>query len=148
MNPEQLAVACAESMFANDRASKLLGMEIDSVTPGEARMRMTVREDMLNGHDVCHGGYIFSLADSCFAFACNSRNDNTLAAGARIEFLAPGRLGDVLQANATEIALGGRTGIYDVVVTNQDGVRLALFRGNSHRISGNLVDPETGESKL
>jgi acyl-CoA thioesterase len=148
MNPDQLAAASAESMFANDRASKLLGMEIDSVTPGRARMRMTVREDMLNGHDVCHGGYIFALADSCFAFACNSHNNNTLAAGARIEFLAPGRLGDVLEATATEIALGGRTGIYDVVVANQDGVRLALFRGNSHRIKGNLVDPETGESLL
>lgn len=146
MNPEELAAVCAESMFSNDRASKSLGMVIEMTGPGTSRMSMPVREDMLNGHDVCHGGFIFALADSCFAFACNSHNHNTLAAGARIEFLAPAKLGDTLEAAGSEVALGGRTGIYDVVVNNQHGQRIALFRGNSHRIKGNLVATDTGET--
>ena len=144
-SPEELAAACAESMYRNDRASKLLGMEIERVGPGEAHMVMTVKEDMLNGHDVCHGGFIFSLADSSFAFACNSQNFNTLAAGARVEFLAPGKLGDVLRASATVVSQGRRAGVYDVVVTNQHGKTIALFRGNSQRIGGHLVEPVEGE---
>jgi acyl-CoA thioesterase len=145
MNPEQLASACAEAMYSNDRASQALGMVIESTGPGTSRMSMPVREDMLNGHDVCHGGFIFALADSSFAFACNSHNHSTLAAGARIEFLAPARAGDTLEAVATEQALGGRTGIYDIVVSNQLGQKIALFRGNSHRIKGRLVDTDTGD---
>ncbi len=148
MNADELAAACANSMFANDRASKELGMTIDATGPGYSRMSMTVREDMLNGHDVCHGGFIFALADSAFAFACNSHNNNTLAAGARIEFLAPGKLGDRLEAEANEVSRAGRTGVYDVVVNNQHGERVALFRGNSHQIRGNLVDTDTGEALL
>ena len=147
MNPEQLASACADTMYSNDRASQELGMVIESCGPGTASMSMRVREDMLNGHEVCHGGFIFTLADSCFAFACNSHNYNTLAAGARIEFLAPARAGDTLEAVAAEVALGGRTGVYDVVVNNQHGQNIALFRGNSHRISGQLVNPDTGAAQ-
>ncbi len=101
---------------------------------------------MLNGHDVCHGGFIFSLADSAFAFACNSQNHNTVAAGARVEFLLSGSAGDVLTAVAQKISQGGRTGVYDVVVTNQSGRTIALFRGNSHRIGGALVEELTGEA--
>jgi acyl-CoA thioesterase len=145
MDAEQIARACADAMYANDRASAALGMEIEEMAEGRAVMGMTVREDMVNGHDLCHGGLIFSLADSAFAFACNSQNFNTVAAGARIEFLAAGRLGDRLTAVAEQVSQGGRTGIYDVVVSNQDNKTVALFRGNSHRIGGALVDERTGE---
>ncbi len=145
MDAEQIARACADAMYANDRASAALGMQIEDMAEGRAVMGMTVREDMVNGHDLCHGGLIFSLADSAFAFACNSQNFNTVAAGARIEFLAAGRLGDRLTAVAEQISQGGRTGIYDVVVSNQDNKTVALFRGNSHRIGGALVDATTGE---
>jgi acyl-CoA thioesterase len=99
-------------------------------------MRMRVREDMLNGHGTCHGGYIFMLADSAFAFACNSHNFNTVGAGCTIDYLAPGRAGDVLVAEAVEQALSGKTGVYDVVVTDTDGRKVALLRGKSHRVAG------------
>ena len=145
MDAEQIARACADAMYANDRASAALGMQIEDMAEGRAVMGMTVREDMVNGHELCHGGLIFSLADSAFAFACNSQNFNTVAAGARIEFLAAGRLGDRLTAVAEQIIQGARTGIYDVVVTNQENKTVALFRGNSHRIGGALVDATTGE---
>ncbi len=145
MDPDQLAKACAETMYASDRASSALGMEIVEVTVGRAVMAMTVRDDMVNGHDLCHGGLIFSLADSAFAFACNSHNLNAVAAGARVEFLAPARLGDRLTAVARQLSQGGRTGVYDVVVSNQQNKTVALFRGNSHRIGGTLVDESTGE---
>jgi acyl-CoA thioesterase len=148
LDAQQLAEAAAAAMWAGDRASQAMGMRIESVTPGRAVLSMTVREDMVNGHDLCHGGYIFALADSAFAFACNSENHNTVAAGARIEFLAPGRLGDRLSATATQVHQGKRTGLYDVTVCNQDGRTLAIFRGNSHRIGGALVDPQTGDSLL
>lgn len=145
MDANQIARACADAMWANDRASVALGMEIVEVSAGRAVMTMTVREDMVNGHDICHGGLIFTLADSAFAFACNSENHNTVAAGARVEFLAPGSLGDRLTAVAEQVSQGGRTGIYDVSVSNQLGKTVALFRGNSHRIGGALVDATTGE---
>ena len=148
LSKQQLAEACAEAMWADDRASQGLGMVIENVTPGRSELAMTVREDMVNGHSICHGGFIFTLADSAFAFACNSENFNTVAAGVRIEFLAPAKLGDRLSAHAEQVHQGRRTGVYDVVVTNQDGRKLAIFRGNSHRISGALVDDETGESQL
>ena len=102
-------------------------------------MRMPVRDDMLNGHGTCHGGYIFMLADSAFAFACNSHNLNTVGAGCTIDYLAPGRAGDVLTAEATEQALAGKTGVYDVAVSDQDGRRIALFRGKSHRVAGTVA---------
>ena len=140
MNPQELAQACVDTLYRRDRASRDLGMEIVEVAPGRASVTMTVRENMLNGHELCHGGFIFALADTSFAFACNSHNRNTLAAGARIEYLAPARLGDRLTAVATEISLRGKTGIYDVEVSNQRDERLALFRGNSHRISGPVIE--------
>ena len=137
---QALAELAGKTMYERDRASQTLGMTLDAIRPGFARMRMRVREDMLNGHGTCHGGYIFMLADSAFAFACNSHNFNTVGAGCTIDYLAPGRAGDVLVAEAVEQALAGKTGVYDVVVTDQDGRKVALFRGKSHRVAGHVVD--------
>jgi acyl-CoA thioesterase len=144
LDSQRLARACADTMWANDRASKALGMTIEEIAPGRAVLAMNVREDMVNGHDICHGGMIFTLADSAFAFACNSHNLNAVAAGVRIDFLAPGRLGDRLTATAEQASQGKRSGIYDVSVSNQQGAVIALFRGNSQRIGGSLVDAATG----
>jgi acyl-CoA thioesterase len=127
-------------MFVNDRASRGLGMQIASVAPGRAEMTMTVREDMLNGHAMCHGGFIFLLADSTFAFACNSYNRNTVAQGCSIDYLAPAHLGDVLHATGIERSRTGRTGVYDIEVRNQHGRTVALFRGKSYRIDGHVVE--------
>ena len=113
-------------MFRNDRASKWLGMQILQVTPGRAVLAMTVRDEMLNGHDICHGGLITTLADSAFAFACNSYNELTVASGFAVDLLAPGRLGDVLTATCHEVSKAGRTGVYDCEVSNQNG---AAHRG-------------------
>jgi len=136
-----LARAVADRMFANDRASRGLGMAIAGVAPGTATLTMTVRADMLNGHAICHGGYIFTLSDSAFAFACNSYNLNTVAQGCAIEFLAPAREGDVLTARAAERSRAGRTGVYDIEVTNQRGETVALFRGKSYQIKGHVIEP-------
>jgi len=114
-------------------------MRLVSVGPGRAELTMSVREDMLNGHEICHGGFIFTLADSAFAFACNSYNLTTVASGCSIDFIAPARQGDVLVARAEEQSVSGRTGVYDIVVTNTRGERIALFRGKSYRIKGHLV---------
>jgi acyl-CoA thioesterase len=138
-DPQALAVLAGKTMYERDPASQALGMTLDAIRPGYARMRMRVRGDMLNGHGTCHGGYIFMLADSAFAFACNSHNFNTVGAGCTIDYLAPGRAGDVLVAEAVEQALSGKTGVYDVVVTDQDGRKIALFRGKSHRVAGHVV---------
>lgn len=140
LDTQALAEAAGKTMYERDPASQALGMQLDAIRPGYARMSMRVRADMLNGHGSCHGGYIFMLADSAFAFACNSHNHNTVGAGCTIEYLAPGRAGDVLQAEATEQALAGKTGVYDVVVTDAEGRKIALFRGKSHRVGGTLVD--------
>lgn len=139
-DPDALAQAVGRAMYAADIASQSLGMRLVAVGPGWATLTMRIRADMLNGHKTCHGGLIFSLADSAFAFACNSRNASTVAAGCTIDFLAPAREGDVLTADARECSLGGRTGIYDVTVADQDGRAIALFRGRSHRIQGQIVD--------
>ena len=136
---QALAEAAGHAMFSRDRASQAMGMTLDEIRPGYARMSMPVREDMLNGHLSCHGGYIFALADSAFAFACNSHNLISVGAGCSIEYLAPGRLGDLLTAQAQEQALAGKTGVYDIKVTNQDGRTIALFRGKSHRVSGEVA---------
>ena len=136
-----LARAVAARMYANDRASRGMGMAIADVRPGYAELTMTVRADMLNGHAICHGGFIFTLADSTFAFACNSYNFNTVAQGCSIEFLAPAREDDVLTARGSERSLSGRTGVYDIEVTNQRGETVALFRGKSYRIKGHVIDP-------
>ena len=123
-------------LFSNDHASRALGLEVLAVTPGTATVRMTVRDDMLNGHGTCHGGLISTLADSAFAFACNSYNELTVASGFSIDFVTPGRLGDVLTARCTEMSKAGRTGVYDTDVSNQRGERVALFRGRSYTIKG------------
>ena len=141
VDPQALAELAGKTMYERDPASQALGMALAAIRPGYARMTMTVREDMLNGHRTCHGGYIFMLADSAFAFACNSHNHNTVGAGCTIEYLAPGQLGDLLTAEALEQALSGKTGVYDVKVANQDGRTVALLRGKSHRIGGMVADP-------
>ena len=138
-NPQALAELAGRTMFERDPASQALGMVLAEIRPGYARMTMTVRADMLNGHATCHGGYIFMLADSAFAFACNSHNLSTVGAGCTIDYLAPGRTGDVLVAEATEQALQGKTGVYDVTVKTADGRTIALFRGKSHCISGTVA---------
>ena len=140
LHPQQLAELAGRTMFERDPASQALGMTLDAIGPGYARMSMTVRPDMLNGHGTAHGGYIFMLADSAFAFACNSHNANTVGAGCSIEYLAPGRLGEVLVAEALEQALQGKTGVYDVTVSDREGRRIALFRGKSHRVGGMVAD--------
>lgn len=128
-----------DGMFAKDHATLALGMEVVRVAPGEAVMRMKVRRDMLNGHQTCHGGMIATLADSAFAFACNSYNELTVASGFSIDLLAPAREGDVLTAEACEMSKAGRTGVYDVEVRNQSGERIALFRGRSYTLKGKPV---------
>ena len=137
---QRTAERAAEALYRGDAASQQLGMEIESCGPGRATVSMRVRPDMVNGHRICHGGLIFALADSAFAFACNSYGDNTVAAGAAIEFLAPGREGDVLRAIATERWRAGRAGIYEIEVRNQREETVALFRGRSHQIAGRLID--------
>ena len=140
MTPQELAAQVGASMFAVDRASKdFMQMELVSCEPGRAVMRMTVREAMLNGHQICHGGFIFTLADSTFAFACNSRNLPTVAAGASIEFLKPAQLGDVLTCEGVEQLLQGRHGVYDMKVSNQRGETVAMFRGKSAQIKGTVL---------
>jgi acyl-CoA thioesterase len=144
-DPHALARATGEAMYAKDNASRGLGMVLEEIGPGYARMSMKVREDMVNGHAICHGGLIFTLADSTFAFACNSYNHVAVAQGANIEFLAPGKLGDVLTAIGEERHHAGKTGVYDIRVSNQDGRTIALFRGKSFRIGGHLVEPTQEE---
>jgi acyl-CoA thioesterase len=138
---QSLADRVAEAMWARDIASQKLGMRIVRVAPGEAELAMAVRSDMLNGHAICHGGFIFTLADSAFAYACNSYNQATVASGCAIDFVAPAREGDVLTAVGREVSSSGRTGVYDIDVTNQRAERIALFRGKSYRIKGHVVEP-------
>ena len=144
LSPAELAAKVGEAMFAVDAASKdFLQLELVRCEPGRALMRMTVREPMLNGHRICHGGLIFTLADSTFAFACNSHNKVTVAAGCSIEFLKPAHLGDVLTCEGVEQLLQGRHGIYDMKVSNQRGEVVAMFRGKSTSIQGTVI-PEEG----
>ena len=138
-NVQQTAEACRDVMWLNDRASKSLGMQVLAVGPGTAMLSMTVREDMLNGHDICHGGLITTLADSAFAFACNAYNEVSVAAGFDVNLLAAARLGDRLVAVAAEISKSGRTGVYDIEVCNQRGERIAAFRGRSYTIKGRAL---------
>jgi len=143
---QALAERVAAGMYERDRASQAMGMQIGAIGPGYAELTMTVRADMLNGHAICHGGFIFTLADSAFAFACNSYNLTTVASGCAIDFVAPAREGDVLAAMARERSVSGRTGVYDIEVTNQRGETVAYFRGKSYRIKGHVVeDPQTPE---
>jgi acyl-CoA thioesterase len=145
LSPDDLARACAEAMWKEDDASKGLGMEIVEVGPGRATLALTVRPDMVNGQRIAHGGFIFTLADSAFAYACNSHNVRTVAAQGDITFIRPGNLGDRLVATAREVSRSGRSGIYDVCVTANDAV-IAEFRGHSRTISGTWL-PATDSGK-
>jgi acyl-CoA thioesterase len=139
MNPQALAEACAKAMWTEDRASQGLGMEIQLIAPGEAVMSMLVRPDMTNGHGICHGGFIFTLADSAFAFACNTYDQSTVAQQCAVTFIEPVRQGEVLTAHAVERTRAGRGGIYDVTVRDSRNNVVAEFRGHSRTIAGNLL---------
>jgi acyl-CoA thioesterase len=137
---DALARACASAMFARDRAAQSLGIVIEEARAGYARLHMTVRDDMVNGHAIAHGGMVFTLADTAFAYACNSRNVPYVALQVSISFTAPGRLGTTLVAEGQEVTLAGRTGVYDVRVRDAEGKPVALFRGTCYRIRGTVLD--------
>jgi acyl-CoA thioesterase len=134
--PQEVAEATRDAMWANDRACKMMGIEVVAIAPGTATLTMTVREDMLNGHDICHGGFVTTLADSAFAYACNAYNEVTVASGFDVNLIAAARGGDRMTAHAVEVAKSGRTGVYDIEVTNQRGERIAAFRGRSYTMKG------------
>jgi acyl-CoA thioesterase len=134
VTPDELAQACAASLWEDDRASQRLGMQLGSVAPGRAEMSMLVRDDMTNGHGICHGGFIFTLADSAFAFACNSYGERAVAQHNTITFVRPGRAGETLRAIAEERGRNGRNGIYDVRVTGSDGSVVAEMRGHARTL--------------
>jgi acyl-CoA thioesterase len=140
MTPKERAEKSSAAMWASDNASKWAGMEITEVDEGRAVLQLTVETHHCNGHGICHGGVTFMLADSAFAFACNSRNQSTVAQSNAITYTAPGRLGDRLTADAREVSLTGRSGIYDVTVKNQDDLVIAEFRGLSRAIKGHLFE--------
>ncbi len=139
---DALAEACAKVMWENDKASRHLGMELGDVSAGRARLTMVVQDFMTNGHGICHGGYIFTLADSTFAFACNSRNQNMVAQNCAVTFLLPVMLGEKLEADAREISRTGRSGLYDISVRRDDGALVAEFRGHARSIKGTWL-PDT-----
>jgi acyl-CoA thioesterase len=141
-DPRQLAEAVRRAMYARDHTAQALGITVEEIGPGFARCRMAVRQDMVNGHDICHGGLTFTLAD---CYACNACNRATVALGAQISFLAPARFGDVLLATAREQSRAGRTGVYDVEVSTADGTMVALFRGTSYETRGEVVAPAADE---
>ena len=141
---QQQAERAAAALFGRDRASQALGMRLTGVQPGGARVAMRVRADMVNGHGVCHGGIVFALADSAFAFACNSYNESTVAAAANIDYLLAAREGDELTAAASELWRTRRNGLYEIVVSNQRGERVALMRGRSYRVDGQVVSDKSG----
>jgi acyl-CoA thioesterase len=136
------AEAVRAQMYDRDRAAQALGITVEVVGPGSAVCRMAVREDMLNGHATCHGGLIFTLADTAFAYACNAGNRATVALVCHISYIAPARMGDVLSASAREQSRTGRTGVYDVEVRRADGAIVALFRGQAYEVRGAIVQPE------
>ncbi|MEO1115463.1 MAG: hydroxyphenylacetyl-CoA thioesterase PaaI [Pseudomonadota bacterium] len=140
MTAQELAEACARIMWEDDNASQALGMELVRIAPGEADMRMTVTKAMTNGHGNMHGGYLFTLADSAFAFACNTYNQVTVAQHCAITYVKPGALGDVLTAKAREVSREGRSGIYDISLTREDGTVIAEFRGHSRTINRTFLD--------
>ncbi|ASM74115.1 MULTISPECIES: hydroxyphenylacetyl-CoA thioesterase PaaI [Roseobacteraceae] len=144
MTPQDRAERSAKVMLQGDTASQSLGMTITAIAPGRATLTMPVTDTMLNGHGICHGGYIFTLADSAFAFSCNTYNQRTVAQQNQITYLAPGQAGDTLTASAVEVSRTGRSGIYDVTVSASDGTTLALFRGLSRTIKGRIFPEEEG----
>lgn len=139
LSPQGVAKAVSETMYRKDLAAQHLGIALKNIGPGRAVMSMRVTSNMLNGHDICHGGYIFTLADTAFAYACNAYNDSTVAQGAQINFLKPVSPESLLTATAIEISRSKNTGVYDITVTDQDNRTVALFRGNSHRIKGQII---------
>jgi acyl-CoA thioesterase len=145
--PDEIARACAQAMWQEDDASKGLGMELVEVKSGQATLAMTVKPHMVNGQRIAHGGFIFTLADSAFAFACNSHNERVVAAQGNITFIKPGKLGDRLVATAREISRSGRSGIYDVRVTSEDGTVIAEFRGHSRVIAGTWLPASVSDTK-
>jgi len=134
--PQQVAERVRDGMFRNDRAAQAMGMQVSEIAPGAATVTMAVRPDMLNGHDICHGGLITTLADTAFAYACNAYDELTVASSIAVDFVAPGRPGDMLSARAHEVSRAGRTGVYDCEVSNQRGERIAVFRGRSYTVKG------------
>lgn len=136
---QALAESCAAALWAADITTQSLGMHLQSIAPGACTLQMTVTEAMCNGHGTCHGGYIFTLADSAFAFACNSYNQRSVAFHCSITYLNPSLPGDVLTANANEISLVGRNGIYDIVIANQQNTMIAQFRGHSRTVKGAVL---------
>ena len=136
---QAIAERVRDHMWASDRASQALGMRVTGIGPGTCTMTMAVREDMLNGYGTCQGGLLATLADSCFAFACNAYDEITVASGFNVELVAPGRLGDVLTATAVEVSKAGRMGVYDVDVRNQRDERVVAFRGRSYTMKGKPV---------
>lgn len=156
-DPQALAEAVAHAMWSKDRATQALGATLRHVGPGTATLAMAVRADMTNGHQTCHGGFLFALADSAFAFACNSYNQATVASGCSIDFLAPAFAGDVIVAHAQELSRSGRTGLYDVTLRIESPAAtrnaaptmapsdkpIALFRGKSYRIQGDIIAPQS-----
>ncbi|WP_018404097.1 hydroxyphenylacetyl-CoA thioesterase PaaI [Marinobacter gelidimuriae] len=143
--PQQLAQSCADAMYQRDEASRNLGMEITQVSPGKATVTMPVSSIMIQGHGSCHGGYLFTLADSAFAFACNSYNKATVASGCSIDYMLGAREGDLLTASAVEQSRGNRTGVYDITITNQNGHVVALFRGKSYQVRGEVIQSENNQ---
>lgn len=139
----RLARDCAEAMYERDQATRRMGIQLLDAGPGSAKLSMRVREDMIQGHSTCHGGYLFALADSAFAFACNSYNDATVAIGCSIDYVAPAREGDELVASACEQSRSGRTGNYDVRIENSQGQLIALFHGKSYKVRGTVLAQET-----
>lgn len=146
LDPQGLAQACADAMQPDDHASRKLGIEVQSVAPGEAVLTMTVRDDMTNGHGICHGGFIFTLADSAFAYACNTYGQRTVAQHCAVTFLAPVQSGTTLIAHAVERTRAGRGGIYDVTVRDGTGI-VAEFRGHARTLAGAILAPDTKPAK-
>lgn len=144
IDPDELARASASAMWERDRTAQSLGMQLAKIGPGRATLNMRIREDMVNGHHICHGGMIFTLADTAFAYACNSYNEVTVASACHIDFIAPAREHEILEAEATERSATGKTGVYDVTIRTNEGRIVALFRGKSHRLGGEVV---TGHAK-
>lgn len=139
MSPTHIAEQVRDAMLDDDHATRWLGIEIAAIGPGSCTATMTVRKEMLNGHAIAHGGLITTLADSAFAFACNAYNEVTVASGFDVNLLASAKLGDVLTAQAQEVSKSGRTGVYDISVTNQHGERIAAFRGRSYTMKGRPI---------
>lgn len=146
MNEQERADRSAAFIWARDKVSPSLGMKILSISPGRATFSMQVRDDMVNGHNICHGGMIYTLADSAFAYACNSRNQSTLAQHNSITYISPAQLGEVLTATAHEVSLSGRSGIYDVTINGEDGRQVAQFRGHSRYIGNQHFNEKTEQT--